>query len=177
MKSQKTLFGLLLLSVYLFACDPAHDHDHDEEELITTVVVNVNNGTSTSSFTFSDPDGVGGTAPTVDTIFLAPSDTFDVTIDFLNESVDPTDTITAEILTEANDHQVFYTITAANLTHSYNDVDGNAMPVGIVNRFITGAASSGTLNIKLKHQPGIKDGNINTGSTDVDIDFHVVIQL
>jgi hypothetical protein len=79
-------------------------------------------------------------------------------------------------LAEAEDHQFFYTITGANFTNVYNDLDANSLPVGLSVTWTTTTISNGNLLLTLKHQPGIKDGLITTGETDIEITFPVRIE-
>jgi hypothetical protein len=65
-----------------------------------------------------------------------------------------------------------------NLTVTRTDRDTNAtpLPLGITNTFVTGAASTGYLQVVLRHQPNLKDGTYAPGSTDFDAGFRVTIQ-
>ena len=67
---------------------------------------------------------------------------------------------------------MFFNIDPASLLAvDYNDSDDNGDPVGLVNVTTTSSTGAGTLTVILKHQPGIKDGNQNTGETDVEVEF------
>jgi hypothetical protein len=65
-----------------------------------------------------------------------------------------------------------------NLTVTRTDLDTNTtpLPVGLTDRFVTGAASTGYLQVVLRHQPNVKDGTFAPGSTDFDAGFKVTIQ-
>ena len=65
-----------------------------------------------------------------------------------------------------------------NLTVTRTDADTNtpALPVGLTDKFVTGAASTGYLRVVLRHQPNVKDGSFAPGSTDFDAGFNVKIQ-
>jgi len=65
-----------------------------------------------------------------------------------------------------------------NLTVARTDRDTNTtpLPVGLTNTFVTGAASTGYLQVVLRHQPNSKDGSYTPGSTDFDAGFRVTIQ-
>ena len=65
-----------------------------------------------------------------------------------------------------------------NLTVTRTDTDTNnpPLPVGLTDRFVTGAASNGYLRVVLRHQPNAKDGTFAPGSTDFDAGFKVAIQ-
>jgi hypothetical protein len=154
----------------------------NEQEIITSlqlVITDSATGTAVDTVIFLDPDGDGSGVPSRwDTLRLMPSRTYLATAVLLNTLASPVDTISNEVLEEANDHQFFFTITGATITHTYLDTDTNTppLPIGLQNKFRTGAASNGTLQVVLKHQPGIKDGNAATGDTDVDVTFQTIIQ-
>ena len=65
-----------------------------------------------------------------------------------------------------------------NLTVTRTDLDTNTtpLPVGLTDKFVTGAASTGYLRVVLRHQPNVKDGTFAPGSTDFDAGFKVAIQ-
>lgn len=172
------IFGLLIISTFFVACEP-NDHDHNEQELITTVRITATPQPSGTPlvFQFSDPDGDGGDAPIIDTIMLASSTTYDVSLEILNESVNPADTITNEIEEEATAHQFFFETTGVDINTVYNDLDSNGDPIGLLSVWTAGSISSGTFRLTLKHLDGIpKDNNINTGDTDIQIDFPAIVQ-
>lgn len=154
----------------------------NEGEVITTMrLIATDSATNTvaGTFTFRDPDGSGGTGPDIfDTIRLAANKTYNVQLVLLNETVTPADSISNEVLAEANDHMFFFHYTGAAITQSYLDQDTNTPPLGIGlhTKWKTGAASTGTSQVILKHQPGVKDGTETPGETDIDITFQTVIQ-
>lgn len=178
MKTFNSLFILPIIIVILglgYACKP---EEQNTEELITTLKLNFTNAGNTTTFQFKDIDGIGGGADGImDTILLDSSKTYTLNVEVFNESASPVEDLTAEIRNEAVDHQFFYNVSSGlNLTHSYTDLDANSMPIGLANNISTGAKSSGTLRVNLKHQPGIKDGNQNTGESDIDITFYTTIK-
>jgi uncharacterized RmlC-like cupin family protein len=65
-----------------------------------------------------------------------------------------------------------------NLTVVRTDMDTNSPPlqVGLTTIFTTGAASTGNLRWVLRHQPNAKNGSYGPGSSDLDVNFKVVIQ-
>jgi hypothetical protein len=67
--------------------------------------------------------------------------------------------------------------TALNLVVSRTDMDANTPPlqIGLQDNFVTGAASSGTLRVVLRHQPNAKNGTYPPGSTDFDVTYAVTI--
>lgn len=152
----------------------------NEEELITTVVVELtdNQGVK-STFSFKDLDGEGGNAPSqFDPIVLGLNKTYSGKVIFLNESVSPADDITAEILAEADDHQLYFTPSTSNLSVSIVDKDTKNLPLGLSSTWTTTGAATGTLNVTLKHKPGVKAANdlVSKGDTDVSLDFQLTIR-
>lgn len=162
------------------SCTKKDDTPDEEQELITTlkiVATNITNAADVRTFMFKDLDGAGGNEPTIDNIALPANAVYNVAIEVLDESKTPAESITAEIAAEKNDHQFFFVPSAGlNLTNSYQDVDDNSLPVGLATRFTTGTTSTGVLSVTLKHQPGIKNNNINTGETDIQVNFSTVVQ-
>ena len=67
--------------------------------------------------------------------------------------------------------------TALNLVVNRTDLDNNTPPmqIGLEDNFVTGAASSGTLRVVLRHQPNAKNGTYDPGSTDFDVTYAVTV--
>ncbi|PIQ20394.1 MAG: hypothetical protein COW65_15270 [Cytophagales bacterium CG18_big_fil_WC_8_21_14_2_50_42_9] len=178
----KPAFLLFLAAGLLSSCDKNDDEQEpeNESELITTVMLMMQEvGTAnTVTATFRDPDGDGGNAPVqFDEIVLKPNTVYNTTITLMDESKTPAENITEEIEEESADHQFFYTPTAGlNVSVAYQDKDANNLPIGLETTVTTGAASTGKLNVTLKHQPGIKNNNIAIGETDVELDFTTTVQ-
>lgn len=65
-----------------------------------------------------------------------------------------------------------------NLAVVRTDLDNNspALPIGLQDKFTTGAASTGYVRMVLRHQPNVKNGTYAPGSTDTDAKFKVTIQ-
>ncbi|MFN5181709.1 MAG: hypothetical protein ACK5D5_01650 [Bacteroidota bacterium] len=187
--NSKILFGIIVNALFfLSSCkkdkaqDPISPPPQNESELITTVKLfftDSSNTSNTSVFSFKDPDGEGGNAPIVfDTINLAANKTYFVSILLLDESKSPSDTISNEVLEEANDHMFFYHHSGLNISTSYLDLDSNnpPLPIGLETKWKTGSVSNGTSQVILKHQPGIKNGSETPGETDIDLIFSTKIQ-
>ncbi len=181
------IFFAASLITFLSACKKDDDLVEvpppvNESEVVTTlrlIMTDSITGNPAGTFTFRDPDGDGGAVPDItDTIVLQPNTTYLCSVVLLNETVNPADSISNEVAEEANDHMFFYHFTGVNLTHVYADLDTNAppLPIGLQNRFRTGAASTGTTQVILKHQPGVKDGSETPGDTDIDVSFYTRIQ-
>ena len=151
----------------------------NEEELITTVkitFVDTAGVEPTVSVFFRDPDGDGGNAPTqFDTIRLAANSVYNATLEVFDESKNPVENITTEIVQEADEHIFCFTPTNVNLNIIRTDSDGT-YEVGLASQWIVGNTSVGTTQVVLKHQPGVKDGTCAPGDTDVELNFVTEIQ-
>ncbi|MBL7890085.1 MAG: hypothetical protein JNL24_11045 [Bacteroidia bacterium] len=155
----------------------------NEGEVLTTFTLYFTdsaNSANVVSATFRDPDGDGGNPFTqFDSIHLQANKTYYAQVVILNETASPADSISNEILEEANDHLFFYTVTGANAAVTITDLDTNTptpLPLGLQTKWRTGAVSMGSTQIILKHQPGVKDGTFTPGSTDIDLTFQTEIQ-
>ncbi|HEY4110753.1 hypothetical protein [Puia sp.] len=64
-----------------------------------------------------------------------------------------------------------------NLVVGRTDQDSNnpPLPVGLTDNFATGAASTGSLRVVLRHQPNVKNGTYDPGSADLDVNYSVTI--
>ena len=179
------VWKLLLLTFIMNSCKKDPIVDPNEGELITTVKVKLTDlqmgNTAVSEFIFQDLDGEGGVAPQkFDEIIISKGRNYKCEIEFLNESTTPVDQVTAEVLSEAVDHQIYLLPTPASLVSIvYGDKDANDLPIGITSYWSTSAMpGSGTINITLKHKPGFKKLNdlVSVGDTDVSIDFKLKVQ-
>jgi hypothetical protein len=175
----------LFIAALLIGCkkpnnDPFVPKPVDDHELITSITLTfVDNAgvLPTVSASFRDPDGPGGNDPVqFDTIRLSAGATYNVQLTLENESVSPIIDVTSEILEAANEH--FFCFTPSNVTVSVTltDTDGT-FPIGLQSQWITQTVSTGTMQIKLKHQTGgTKDGTCAPGGTDVEVNFITEIQ-
>lgn len=151
----------------------------NETELITTVkLIFTDTATNTvRTAYFYDIDGPGGAAPTVlDTIQLKSNTVYKTSIYLLDDSKNPADSISNEVLKEGQDHLFVFTKVGVNLNIQISDKDINNLPIGLSSYWSTGAASNGSVTVTLKHQPGVKDGTAAPGETDVEILFPCKIQ-
>jgi hypothetical protein len=162
----------LLFTVQSCKKDPPADN---EEELITTVHIIATDTTSGSQqvFTFRDIDGEGGNPPTqFDSITLAPSRVYNVSMLLLDESKNPTDTISKEILAEADDHLFVFTPNPSSLVNiAITDKDSRNLPLGLTSRWTTNTTGRGTTGVVLRHQVGVKNGTAAPGESDIELDF------
>lgn len=186
---KKQIFSIMMGAALLFtACDSDDNTPPvvNEEELITTVVLTFTpqSGGNSLEFRFTDLDGTGGDKPVISSDTLSDSTIYDVTVQFLNESESPAEDITAEVLAEAEEHQVFFIVEAGlPMGFDYMDTDADGNPLGLLNTFYTGAPGMGELQVILRHEPnkdaqGVDVGDIANagGETDIEVTFDVVIQ-
>lgn len=176
------LTGLLMIG--LAACKKDKQDVEDppivnEEELITTFKITFTDTMGIQpdvTATFRDLDGPGGNPPSVfDTIRLKANTVYAASIQFLNESVSPADSITNEILEEAADHLICFVPSGINAGIARTDSDGT-YEIGLSSLWTLGAISNGSVLIFLKHQPDIKNGSCDLGETDIELDFQVRIE-
>lgn len=177
-KSNILLLGLVLS----FSACKKEDEIGEENELITTIKLNFKNGNDIKSFSYKDLDGDGGKVPLIDKISLASNTTYDLSIEFLDESKSPAVNITEEVSGESDEHLVLFTPSATVLgAYSYSDKDVNLLPVGLIGKYRTLTTGIGTLKVQLRHQPPIngkntKDGTSIPGSDDINIDFALEVK-
>lgn len=189
MKTNKPVYSIFFFATLLLFSGCGNDEDptpENEEELITTVRLTFTEGGSSFVAEWKDLDGDGANAPVVDDITLEAGKTYAVTLDLLNESETPAESITTEIEEEAEEHQFFFVVGGdLALTAVYDDEDSDGKPVGLKNTFTTGDASTGTLTIILRHEAdkagiGVSDGDVTNAGGETDIEtvpaFSVVIE-
>lgn len=183
------MLALGALSLVVVGCkkddhDHEHDHEHNDGELITTLELKfsgkgvVNNDT-TFVVTFDDPYGDGGNAPIkLDQINLLKNTDYSVELTLLDKSKTQYDTISNEVLEEADDHLFFYSsnpVDRLNITITDKDTKGRNLGLRSIWKTNT-AAGSGKVKVKLMHQPGVKDGKSEVGDTDVEVDFPIIVK-
>lgn len=153
----------------------------NEEELITTVNIMLTpvGGSSENAVTLSWDDlNLNGVvdAGEIEQVVLYSRNAYTASIELLNKSVDPTEDITEEVREEAEDHLFCFEASGVNIAFSNFDKDANDLNVGLTSTWTTTAATgSGTVNIKLRHQPGTKTGSCTGGDTDIDITFPIEV--
>lgn len=192
-RSSKNSFTLARLSAMLLllafvACkeeSPSDPGNGNDQELITKVILTLTeNGTSNVvTATFNDPDGDGGTAPTIGSLTLKAGSAYTGKIELKDESKNPAEDLTEEVKEEADAHQFFYTpqgALAGRITVTITDKDNKNLPVGLefavavsAGAAVTGSAAN-SLNVSLSHFEGTaKNGTSRSAETDVEINFPV----
>ncbi len=157
MKKGLLKFGFLIFgasALLLSSCEKDNDGEENEEEVITTMQLTfVPTGAGTTvTYKFDDPDGPGGANATIDEIVLAPGATYNVTVQLLNKTENPAADITAEVAAESQNHRFYYEVAGSpNVTVSGLNTDINGLPLGITSVWTTGAASTGKVEITLRH--------------------------
>ncbi|CCG98329.1 hypothetical protein FAES_0315 [Fibrella aestuarina BUZ 2] len=180
-----SLMGVLVIGGLLAgSCKKGTDPlPADENELITTVSLRFTQGSNTQTFIYQDKDGDGGAAPTkFDNVTLTANQSYTMTVDLVDESKTPAQSITDEIREKQDEHLFVFTPTPATLlTYTYADKDTRNFPIGLTGTVQTGAAGTGQLNVRLRHQPPIngapvKNGTATPGSDDVNLNFNVTVR-
>ena len=184
---KKNVFLLAIaVSLTFAACNNDDDNTPDpvnEEEVITTLTLTLvpDGGGTPVTLQSQDLDGDGPGAPVVTVSGnLMPNTTYVGSVVFLNETEDPAENVTIEVIEESDEHQVFYiTSSALEITTTYLDFDGDGNPLGTSVGMETGNTSFGTLNVVLRHEPNKpNDGTLGDagGETDISVTFDVTIQ-
>jgi hypothetical protein len=174
-----TITGTLFIGCY---SDDDAPLPVNEEEVITTLTATLTPAGGGTAITLQsrDLDGDGPDAPviTVSGDFAA-STTYNGTVVLLNETETPAENITTEVEEEDDEHQFFYTTGGTiNITTANFNLDGNGNVLGTTFDVTTGAASTGSYTITLRHEPtkpntGLADAG---GETDISATFQVTIQ-
>jgi len=169
-------------TLFLFACQKDKNEVTEpvivnESEVITTLKITLSDGNNNHIFQFRDPDGEGGNNGVTDTIVIDSNKVYVATIQFLDES-NPQNVhdITTEIKGEAEDHLICYTINTTGVEITTTDIDANNHPIGLETDWSTSDPANGTLTIRLRHQPGIKNGDCERGETDLEVVFPVRVK-
>ena len=183
MKTMKTSAFYALLTLAMLGCsdDDTTPEIINEDELITTVILTLTPDSGDQVvLTTVDLDGDGPDEPVTTVVgsFLENTQ-YQGAVQFLNETEDPAEDITQEVIEEADEHQVFYTISEGlNIQTTYEDQDSQGNPLGVQITLSTGAASEGSLTVTLRHEPVKPNDGLESagGETDISTSFDVSIQ-
>lgn len=183
MKTMKTSAFYALLTLAMLGCsdDDTTPEIINEDELITTVILTLTPDSGDQVvLTTIDLDGDGPDEPVTTVVGNFSENTqYQGAVQFLNETEDPAEDITQEVIEEADEHQVFYTISEGlNIQTTYEDQDSQGNPLGVQITLSTGAASEGSLTVTLRHEPVKPNDGLDSagGETDISTSFDVSIQ-
>ena len=183
MKTMKTSAFYALLTLAMLGCsdDDTTPEIINEDELITTVILTLTQESGAQVvLTTVDLDGDGPDEPVTTVVGNFSQNTqYQGAVQFLNETEDPAEDITEEVIEEADEHQVFYTVSEGlNITTTYQDFDSNDNPLGVNITLETGEASSGSLTVTLRHEPVKPNDGLDSagGETDIATSFDVTIE-
>ena len=173
--------GLLALSIFFNACKKkvTTPPNPNEEELITTFKLTLVDSAGikpTVIAQYRDLDGDGGANPIQwDTLRMQANTTYLGTIELLDESSSPVDTISNEVQDEGVDHLFCFEINGIQTQIQRTDLDANGLEIGLNTKWHSGAAGNGNINIQLRHQPDIKNGTCSVGAADIDLVFQTEV--
>lgn len=182
----KNFYTVLLSGALLVLASCSNDElvltPVNEGELITTVRVTLSpvTGATDIVLTYRDLDGAGPEDPTVTVSGdLTANFGYNGAVEFLDETKNPAEDITAEVEAESAEHQVFFFPgQGLNLTFQNLNVDSNNDPLGTEFFLQTGTAGAGDLRLILLHEPKKpNDGTLADagGETDVEVSFPVAV--
>jgi len=123
MKNYFLLLSTLIFGLLMTSCDPDEPDDINEEELITTVIYTLtpDGGGTPIVLSYKDLDGDGSGAPVIEGGTLSANQTYAGSLNLLNETETPAESITAEIDEEDDEHQFFFQTDIVGLSVAYND--------------------------------------------------------
>lgn len=176
---KKTLLltlGVFIIIASLTGCKKDDPEPENENELITTVKLTFTEGDDILTYSWKDLTPGTGVDPIISDIALEAGKTYAVAVEFLDESKTPADNITEEVSEESDEHIVFIYPSVSGATWSATDKDVNNLPIGLEGTFTATTAGNGKLRVVLRHQPGSKDGSFTPGSSDLDVEFPLVIE-
>ncbi|OEK08897.1 type 1 periplasmic binding fold superfamily protein [Flavivirga aquatica] len=190
MKIFKNISILLITALIFTACSNDDDNNPEpveEQEVITTLTATLTpvGGGKTITLESKDLDGNGPNTPVITVSGpLEANTTYNASLELLNETESPAESINEEIEEKDDDHQFFYQITNNLATLNYADFDSNNKPLGLeFSLTTTTVTGSGFLTITLRHEPnknasGVSDGNIENagGETDIQAVFSISVQ-
>lgn len=183
--------GILAVALIATSCHMLHDpmdHDdrdhHDDHDAVTTVHLELvaQGTTDTTRVTWEDLDGVGGNNPNrIDTLVLKSGTIYIGSVRFEDAKDSPVEDLTKEVLEEADEHQVFFSVSNGIGQVSVLDKDGKGLPIGLVYMLTTPqdrSESNGVLTVSLSHfdSPSSKNGRDPSAETDIEVAFPLVLK-
>lgn len=186
----KFIKHILILAAFTFIGISCTDDDPvavNPEEVITTLTVTLTPQGGGTAITLKsyDLDGTDGPDAPIITVSgkLAANTVYTGATEVLNETEDPAEDVTVEVVQEGDEHQFFYTFSNNLGSTTYTDTDADGNPIGVTFTLNTADASTGNLTVTLIHEPvkdasGVKTGSISNagGETDVEATFPITIE-
>ncbi|QYJ68761.1 type 1 periplasmic binding fold superfamily protein [Flavobacterium litorale] len=186
MKNVKLSILALIALTGLNSCNNDDDATIvNPEEVITTLTATFEPvaGGETVVLTSRDLDGDGPEAPIISVLGnFTTGASYSGTVSFLNETETPAENVSEEILTEGDEHQIFFQQDDLG-TFTYTDADVNQRPIGLTFSFVASTTpQTGLLTITLRHEPnkaaaGVADGDITNagGESEAMATFEVSV--
>ncbi|MCX8490358.1 MAG: hypothetical protein ORN54_04750 [Cyclobacteriaceae bacterium] len=201
MKTLK-LISLLLASGSLLLLSSCKKDDPKPENIQEAITKATLTFTPTSGaavvVTATDPDGDGSKPRLLSgPINLVKNVSYTLTITLINELAKPTDPrydVTAEVEEEKDEHIFFFAWTNNTFSDptgdgnvdsrrddavNYKDEDEKGLPLGLETSWTTiNKTDSGTFQVILKHQPGLKSATTTStdGKTDLNVTFDLTVK-
>ncbi len=180
---------LLLIPVVLLAGACKGDEENvtpsNPNEAITTATLTLTNRSTPTESVTATIDNLNTNADLSKAMLnLKANTTYAGAVTLLDKTKTPMRDVSNEVKGEANEHLFIYAYTpttgpATALSVTITDRDTNPAPgpypLGLTTEIRTGAAGTGKLKLVLKHQPNAKNGTSTPGTTDLDVDFNVVV--
>lgn len=179
---KKSLLILLPAALLLASCNKEEQTVAPtiDNEALTTATLQLTNKANPADVVTATVDNLNTTPVTTNaTLNLKANATYSGKILLADKTQTPATDVSAEIKDRQNIHLFVYAPTPATLlTVTITDKDTNPTPypVGLQFDVTTNAAGTGSLNVKLRHQPNSKDGTAAPGSTDLDATYPVIVK-
>jgi hypothetical protein len=177
------IVGFLVLAVLFVCCDPDEVVSTNKVETVTNLTYTLTpiDGGEPVLFIYSDKDGPGGNIPTISGGTIENNKIYTGKITMLDETKNPTVSISEEVQEEGLDHQMFFSVTQGLLKSfsiGYTDKDANGKPIGLTTEIATKEVAKGSIIILLKHLPnkgaeGVMTGDVTRagGENDIEVPF------
>lgn len=175
MRIQPMLFVVAVLAT-LFVAGCKKDKQ-TEQEVITRVAVHLTGIGSAFDMEFEAEDSDGdGVFNSIDEIVIPPNSTFNCHLHVYDDTKSPVEDVTEEIEEENTEHLFVFRSNTTGLTIADLNKDDDGAPFGLESTWSTAAASTGSVQILLRHEPTDKNAADPGGETDFDVTFPVKIQ-
>lgn len=178
--------GLILVGCKKDEEDPHDEHDHEVFTDVKLIFTNTEDSKDVVEATAQDPDGEGVRRLEVNgEISLDTSKSYTLTFEIMNNLESPGVDIGAEIKSEDNEHQVFFSFSEGAFSNPlgngnidkpgdpivYNDKDENGIVVGLNTTWETSSTplEEGTFTVQLQHQPDVKTATSSVYDGDADL--------